>query len=170
MGSVGIISIYLNQQKYETKLKQLNLPSYSFRIKGEEGNEMIFDPLRKKYVRLTPEEWVRQHFIQYLVQEGRYPAGLIAVEYMFRFNKLIKRIDILVHDRDGKPVMIVECKAPDVSIDDLVFNQIVEYNMKFRVPYIIVTNGIVNYACKIDHLNKRFEYLMVIPLYNELLP
>lgn len=166
--SVEYISIYLSELKYKTNLKQLNLPSYSFRIIKEEGSEMIFDPLRKKFVKLTPEEWVRQHFIQYLIHEGKYPAGLMGVEIMFKLNKLCKRADILIHNRKGEPVMIVECKSFDVKIDETVFNQIVDYNMKFKVPYIVVTNGMVNYACKIDHLNKSFDYLMVIPLYDEL--
>ncbi len=154
--------------KYKTNLKQLNLPACSFRIKETEGSEMILDPLRKKYVKLTPEEWVRQHFIQYLIQAGGYPAGLIAVERMFRQNKLVKRIDILVHDRQGKPVMMVECKSPDTEITEVVFDQIVKYNMELKLPYIVVTNGLVNYACRVDHINKSFEYLMVIPLYKEL--
>ena len=149
-------------------MKQLNLPACSFRIKETEGSEMILDPLRKKYVKLTPEEWVRQHFIQYLIQAGGYPAGLIAVERMFRQNKLVKRIDILVHDRQGKPVMMVECKSPDTEITEVVFDQIVKYNMELKLPYIVVTNGLVNYACRVDHINKSFEYLMVIPLYKEL--
>ncbi len=165
---LGIISIYLLRLKYKTNLIQLNLPSYSFRIKQQEGAEMIFDPIRKKYVRLTPEEWVRQNFIQYLVNEGSYPAGLIAVEHRFIQNKLSRRIDILVHDRRGKPVMMVECKSPETAISEVVFDQIVRYNMELKLPYIVVTNGMINYACKVDHINNRFEYLMVIPLYEEI--
>ena len=130
---------------------------------------MILDPLRRKYVTLTPEEWVRQNFIQYLIHEGKYPAGLLGIEVMFSFNKLKRRVDILVHNRSGEPVMIVECKSPDIKIDDTVFDQIVCYNMKFKVPYIIVTNGIVNYACKVDHQENKYEFLLVIPLYEDLL-
>ncbi len=130
---------------------------------------MIFDPVRRKYVRLTPEEWVRQNFVQYLVNEGKYPVGLLGVEVFFRLNKLKRRIDILVHDRSGRPVMIVECKEPDVKIDDKVFDQIVNYNMSYKVPYIVVTNGIDHYACKIDHEAKKYEFLLVIPLYEDLL-
>ena len=150
-------------------LKQLNLPQYSFKITGKEGREMILDRVRRKYVKLTEEEWVRQNFIQYLVNEGKYPAGLLGVETMFRYNKLKRRTDILVHNRSGEPVMIVECKSPDVIIDDTVFEQIVNYNMKFKVPYIVVTNGMVHYACKVDHREKKFEFLFVIPLYTDLL-
>jgi hypothetical protein len=155
-------------QKYETKLKELNLPSYSFKISGDDKSEMIFDPLRKKYVKLTPEEWVRQNFLQYLIQQGHYPAGLIGVEVMFHLFKVKRRIDILIHNRSGKPVMMVECKAPEVPVTDSVFDQIVTYNMELNLPYIIVTNGLVHYICKIDHGNKSFEFLNVIPLFEDI--
>lgn len=150
-------------------MKQLNLPHYSFKITGKEGCETILDPVRRKYVKLTPEEWVRQNFVQYLVNEGKYPVGLLGVEVNFRYNKLKRRVDILVHNRSGQPVMIVECKSPDIKIDDKVFDQIVCYNMGFKVPYIVVTNGIVNYACKVDHQENKYEFLLVIPLYEDLL-
>jgi hypothetical protein len=150
-------------------LKQLNLPEYSFRITGKEGDEMILDPIRRKLVKLTEEEWVRQNFIQYLINEGKYPAGLIGVEVLFNLNNTRKRVDILVHTRNGEPVMIVECKSPEVILDDKVFEQIATYNMAFCVPFLVVTNGIQHFACRIDHENKKFEYLLVIPLYNDLL-
>ncbi len=130
---------------------------------------MIFDPIRKKYVKLTEEEWVRQNFAQYLIHEGKYPPGLMRIEAKSGYNKLKKRVDILVHDRTGKPVMIVECKEPDVIIDDVVFDQIVCYNFGFKVPYIVVTNGRVHYACLRDPENKSYEYVNVIPLYEDLL-
>ncbi|MGQ9620585.1 MAG: type I restriction enzyme HsdR N-terminal domain-containing protein [Bacteroidales bacterium] len=150
-------------------LKELNLPQYSFKITGRPGEEMIFDIIRRKFVRLTPEEWVRQNFIRYLAEDGNYPAGLMGVEVSFSVNRLKKRADILVHNREGKPVMIIECKSYDMPLDEKVFDQIVTYNMNFRVPYLVVTNGMVNYACKIDHENKTWEYLMVIPQYEELI-
>ena len=150
-------------------MKELNLPQYSFKITGKDGNEMILDPVRRKYVKLTPEEWVRQNFVQYLINEGKYPAGLLGIEILFRFNKLKRRVDILVHNRTGEPVLIVECKSPDVKIDESVFEQIATYNMKFKVPYLVVTNGLHHYACKIDHKEMKFEYLLVIPLYEDLL-
>lgn len=149
-------------------MKQLNLPQYTFKIIVHEGSEMILDPVRRKYVRLTPEEWVRQNFIQYLVNEGKYPLGLMGVEVMFMLNKMRRRIDILVHDRSGKPVMMVECKEPELRIDEKVFDQIVCYNMVLQVPYIIVTNGIVHYACKLDTEKPGYDYLNVIPLYEDL--
>ena len=163
------ISQYICFQKYKTKLKQLNLPEYSFRIIKKDGTKMILDTIRRKYVKLTPEEWVRQNFVQYLVHEGKYPRGLIGIEVMSEYNKLRKRVDILVHNRAGQPVMIVECKAPDVKIDDKIFDQIDCYNMGFRVPYLIVTNGVVHYACRIDHEQKNYEFLLAIPLYEDLL-
>ena len=130
---------------------------------------MILDPLRRKYVKLTPEEWVRQNFVQYLINQGKYPAGLLGIEVMFRLNKLKRRVDILVHDRMGRPVMIVECKSPDIKLDEKVFEQIATYNMKFKVPYLVVTNGDRHYACKLNPEASRPEYLLVIPLYEELL-
>jgi len=149
-------------------LKQLNLPEYSFRITGKEGEELILDPIRRKFVRLTPEEWVRQNFIQYLVNEGGYPPGLIGVEVKSRFSNLNRRVDILIHDRTGAPVMIVECKSPEISLNDKVFDQIVCYNLGFRVPYLIVTNGLDHYACRIDIENNKYEFLHVIPQYKDL--
>ncbi len=120
-------------------------------------------------MKLSPEEWVRQNFVQYLINEGKYPPGLLGIEVLFRFNKLKRRVDILVHDRSGKPVLIVECKSPEIEIDDKVFEQIATYNMSYKVPYLIVTNGMHHYACKIDHAAMKFDYLLVIPLYEDLL-
>lgn len=150
-------------------MKELNLPQYSFKIKSDEKSELIFDPLRKKYVKLTEEEWVRQNFLQYLIRQGKYSPGLIGVEVMFHFNRMKRRIDILIHDRTGRPVMIVECKSPDVPIDDTVFDQIVNYNMEYRVPYIVVTNGLVHYICKVNHEEKSWEFLNVIPLFEDII-
>lgn len=149
-------------------MKQLNLPQYTFNITGEEGSELILDTIRRKYVRLTPEEWVRQNFIRYLVNEGRYPPGLMGIEVNFLLNRLRRRADILVYSRTGKPVMIVECKEPEVKIDDKVFDQIVTYNLGLRVPYIVVTNGIVHYACKVRGDQPGYDFINVIPLYGEL--
>ena len=150
-------------------MKELNLPQYSFKITGDEKSEMIFDPVRKKYVKLTDEEWVRQNFLQYLIRQGKYPPGLIRVESMFKINNLKRRTDILLHNRRGEPVMIVECKAPDIPVNDIVFDQIVCYNMEFKVPYIVVTNGLVHYICKVNHEDKTWEFLNVIPLFEDLI-
>jgi len=149
-------------------MKELNLPQYQFKITGEGDNMLILDQIRRKYVRLTPEEWVRQNFVQYLINEGKYPPGLIGIEVLFRLNRLKRRVDILVHNRQGMPVMIVECKEPEVKIDDKVFDQIVTYNLAMKVPYIIVTNGIDHYACRVDPESGKYEFLMAIPLYEEI--
>jgi hypothetical protein len=149
-------------------LKELNLPQYSFKITGREGSEMILDQIRRKYVRLTPEEWVRQNFVQYLITEGKYPPGLIGIEVMFSLNKLKRRVDILIHNRQGNPVMIVECKEPEVKIDDKVFSQIADYNLGLKVPYLVVTNGIVHYACIINIEHNTWEYLLTLPLYEDI--
>jgi len=150
-------------------LKELNLPEYSFRITGQGKTRMILDVQRRKFVKLTPEEWVRQNFVQYLIREGGYPPGLIGIEIPLIYNKLKKRVDILVHDRKGQPVMIVECKSYDVPLDDPVFEQIAIYNMRFNVPCLVVTNGLRHYACRLKGEGEKPEYLMAIPLYDELL-
>ena len=134
---------------------------------------MILDPLRRKYVKLTPEEWVRQNFVQYLINEGKYPPGLIGIEMMFSYNKMKKRVDILVHDRKGQPVMIVECKSPEIKISDVyedkVYDQIGEYNFGYKVPYLIVTNGMVNYAFKYNLERNQYEHILEIPFYEDLI-
>jgi hypothetical protein len=149
-------------------LKELNLPEYSFTIAGEKGKEMIFDPIRKKYVRLTPEEWVRQNFAQYLVQHGKYPAGLIIIEAAFRLYNTRKRIDILVHNRKAERVMIVECKSDTVNIGEEVIEQAATYNMQFRVPYLVITNGMVNIAIRFNKDYSEWVQLDFIPMYDEL--
>jgi hypothetical protein len=145
------------------------MPEYSFSITGNEESGMILDPIRKKYVKLTEEEWVRQNFIQYLIREGKYPPGLIGVEVAYKPWGLKRRVDILVHNRKGEPVLIVECKSPEILIDDNVRDQLGEYNMKFKVPYVIITNGVKHYAFKYDPVQNLYDYMMAIPLYKDLL-
>lgn len=149
-------------------MKELNLPEYSFRITGEPGNEMIFDQVRRKYVRLTPEEWVRQNFVQYLIRKGNYPSGLMIIEAAIKLFKTKKRVDILIHDRTARPVMMVECKADDVELDENVIEQIATYNMQFKVPYLIVTNGMVNIAVKFNDDYSAWEQRDMIPMFEEL--
>lgn len=154
-------------------MKQLNLPSYSFTITGKEGSRMILDTLRRKFVKLTPEEWVRQNFVRYLIHEGGYPPGLIGIEVMFRYNTMKKRADILVHNRMGEPVLIVECKSPDINISDFyedkVYDQIGGYNLGLKLPFAIVTNGLVNYAFRFDTERNQYVHLLEIPVYNDLI-
>ncbi len=154
-------------------MKQLNLPSYSFTITGKEDALMILDTIRRKFVRLTPEEWVRQNFVRYLIHEGGYPPGLIGIEVMFRFNNMKKRADILVHNRMGEPVLIVECKSPEINISDFyedkVYDQIGGYNLGLKLPFAIVTNGMVNYAFRFDAERNQYVHLLEIPPYNDLI-
>jgi len=146
----------------------LNLPEYSFKIRSEGNKEKIFDPIRKKYVHLTPEEWVRQNFIQYLIIDRAYPASLISVELFFKVNRLGKRSDIVVYNNAGNPVVIVECKSPNVNIGQDTFDQIAKYNINFKVNYLIVTNGLKHYCCKYDHDKIQYAFMAEIPLYNDL--
>jgi len=151
-------------------VKELNLPAYSFRLKEEEDSRgYIFDEFRKKWVVLTPEEWVRQNFVKYLINEKSYPAGLIGIEVAFKMNSLSRRADILVFNRLGNPILIVECKAPEVKIDNRVFDQIVEYNFRFRLNYLVVTNGLKHYACTLGGKEvPEYEFLNSIPEYDQL--
>jgi len=150
-------------------MESLNLPTYSFNIKFQEQRKYIFDTLRKKYVLLTPEEWVRQNFLKYLIEEKKYPASLISVEMEIKLNKLSKRCDAVVFNRNGEPALIVECKAPSVKIDQLVFEQIARYNMQLKVDYLIVTNGLKHFCCKINFENQSYKFLNDIPVFVDLI-
>tara|TARA_R110001583_G_scaffold25760_7_gene93120 strand:- start:2136 stop:2588 length:453 start_codon:yes stop_codon:yes gene_type:complete len=149
-------------------METLNLPSYNFNIKLEGQRKLIFDSIRKKYVVLTPEEWVRQNFISYLVEDKNYPKGLIAVEKKVDVNKMPQRSDIVLYNNKAIPVMIVECKAVSVKVTQDTFNQIARYNMMLQVPYLVVTNGLNHYCCKIDYEKKSFEFIQEIPDYKSL--
>jgi hypothetical protein len=143
----------------------LNLPTYSFKIKSKENKLYIFDILRKKYVFLTPEEWVRQNFIQFLIIDKKYPKSLIAIEKQLKINNLIKRTDILVFDKNGKPNIIVECKSPKIKITQDTFDQIARYNLKLTAKYLIVTNGLQHFYCKMDQQLMKYDFLQKIPDY-----
>lgn len=121
-------------------------PDPAFRIKSEGGKDYIFDSLRKKWLVLTPEEWVRQNFLQYLVQVMKYPLSLIAVEKEFRFGEMNRRFDILIYNTDHQPWMMVECKAPEITLDQSVMEQVLRYNISIPVPYLVITNGATGYA------------------------
>ncbi|MCD4725934.1 MAG: type I restriction enzyme HsdR N-terminal domain-containing protein [Bacteroidales bacterium] len=146
-------------------MQDLNLPPYDFRISKKDGQFRIFDEIRKKYVALTPEEWVRQHFIMYMVNEKQVPAGLIVLEKKLILNTMTRRPDILIHDRQGKPLMIIECKAPEVKISQDTFDQVARYNSVIRVPYLVVTNGLQHYCCLMDYNRQTYKYLEDIPDY-----
>jgi hypothetical protein len=151
-------------------VKELSLPAYSYKLKhGENGQHKIYDPIRRRYVALTPEEWVRQHFINYMVNSLGYPAALLGVEVMFSMNSLRRRVDIMACNRLGNPLLAVECKAPAVKITPAVFDQLAEYNMKFRLTYLVVTNGITHYACHIDWEKGSYIFLDGVPDYSDLI-
>ncbi len=149
-------------------MKVLNLPSYPFDVRMRDGKEYLFDPVRKKEVRLTPEEWVRQHFIRYLHHHLGYPLTWMQVEKEFSWNGFSLRSDILVLTREAVPAMIVECKAPEVQLTDEVFAQIARYNLPYQVPFLVVTNGMVHYCCRMDYEKGSYRFLDAIPYYEEL--
>ena len=147
---------------------QLNLPTFAMNIKQEGGDDFIFDILRKKYVKLTPEEWVRQHFIHFLIEHKHYPASLLANEVGLCLNGTKKRCDSVLYQRNLSPQMIIEYKAPQINIAQKVFDQIARYNRVFRVDYLIVSNGMQHYCCKMDYKQQNVCFLPDIPDYASL--
>lgn len=147
----------------------LNLPPKNFNIrKDSKGKLHILDNLRRKFVALTPEEWVRQNFVAFLIDELGFPAGLMANEVSLTQNGISRRCDTLVSDRTGHPFVIVEYKAPSITITQEVFNQIVRYNMVLRAKYLIVSNGTNHYCCRIDYEADNYTFLNGIPRYTDL--
>ncbi|NLN24503.1 MAG: type I restriction enzyme HsdR N-terminal domain-containing protein [Bacteroidetes bacterium] len=144
-------------------MQPLNFPNYTFRFKNNENRKFIFDPVRKKYILLTPEEWVRQNTVQFLIHQKGCSINLINVEKKLIINGLLKRYDIIVFYPDGSVWMIVECKAPSVKISQETFDQIARYNMSLNSKYLLVTNGLNHYSCRIDFENKRYIFLEDIP-------
>lgn len=148
---------------------QLNLPSAVLKITRKENRDYVFDTLRKKYVALTPEEWVRQNFVHFLIRYKNYPVGLLANEVQISLNSTRKRCDTVLYNRNLTARMIIEYKAPSVNITQEVFNQITRYNIVLKVDYLIVTNGINHYCCKVDYRNNSYSFLRDIPEYSELI-
>ena len=146
----------------------LNLPSFPFKLQQQNGKNVIFDALRKKYVALTPEEWVRQHFIRFLTDYKGYPKGLLANEVQLVLNSTKKRCDTVLFNKDLSARMIVEYKAPHIEITQAVFDQITRYNMVLKVDYLIVSNGINHYCCRIDYNTMSYTFLPEIPDYQSL--
>ncbi|QXP74322.1 type I restriction enzyme HsdR N-terminal domain-containing protein [Tenacibaculum sp. AHE15PA] len=146
-------------------MQKLNLPNYTFKLKSNENKTLIFDKWRKKYLVLTPEEWVRQHFVQFLIDEKKYPVSLIAIEKQLTINNLKKRTDIVIFSSDGTPNIIVECKAPKIKMAQDTFDQIARYNLKLNANYLVVTNGLQHYFCKLDKENETYIFLEDIPDY-----
>ncbi len=146
-------------------MQQLNLPFYNITLKEENGKHFIFDDIRKKYLSLTPEEWVRQNFIKYLISEKNVPSSLVVIEKGLKLNELSKRADVLIY-KDSSPIVLIECKAPKVKINQDTFDQISRYNLTFKVPYLIVTNGLNHYCCKVDFEKNNYTFLEEIPDFN----
>ncbi len=150
-------------------MTKLNLPEYSFRFrKNKAGKTEIFDDIRKRFYILTPEEWVRQNFIRYLIHVKNFPASLMAVEKGLKLNGMQKRADIVQYNTHAHPVLIVECKAPEVKITQDTFDQIARYNMVMKVRYLIITNGLQHYACRVDFENRQIDFLKDIPEFKDL--
>lgn len=150
-------------------MEPLNLPTYFFRLKDNGGKRYIFDEIRRRFVLLTPEEWVRQHMVNYLIREKNFPRLLISVEKGFSQYRNRRRYDLLVYSRAGVPIMIVECKAPGMEINQHVFDQAGRYNNLHKAPYMLISNGMKHYCCRIDLETRSYTFLPDIPDYNELL-
>jgi hypothetical protein len=144
-------------------MQKLNFPSYSFRFKNSENKVSIFDDIRKKFIILTAEEWVRQHTIQFLLQEKSYPKSHLNVEKILKLNDLTKRYDIVVFQPNGELFLLVECKATNVKITQETFDQIARYNLKLKAKYLMVTNGLNHYFCQMDFENERYIFLPELP-------
>ena len=149
-------------------MDRLNLPDFDIKLKKEGSNTLVFDQIRKKYVVLTPEEWVRQHFVDYLINHLKYPRALINVEQGLRYNNLLKRSDILVYSREGEPVVLIECKAASSSLNQKVVEQVVTYNRTIGARYLIVTNGLDSACLVINKKRASIDYLPQIPAYDQL--
>lgn len=146
-------------------MKQLQFPTYSFRFKNSENKVAIFDEIRKKFIIISPEEWVRQHVVQFLLQDKKYPKSHINVEKLLKINNLTKRYDVVVFKPDGNISILVECKAPEVKITQSTFDQIARYNMTLKAEYLMVTNGLNHYFCKMDYEKEQYDFLQELPKY-----
>lgn len=146
----------------------LNLPSFDAKIRKSSSGFEIFDPLRRKYLTLTPEEWVRQHFVHFLIYEKNYPASRIVNEGAIKLNSMTRRCDSVVYNNRLEPVVIAEYKEPGVSITQQVFDKVARYNSVLRVPYIIISNGISHYCYRINYATQNYTFLTDIPMYTEL--
>ena len=146
----------------------LNLPSYPIKIKEKGEKQLIFDFLRRKYVALTPEEWVRQHFVHFLVEHKGYPQALLANEVELKVGEKKLRCDTLLYNRDLKPRMIIEYKTPTIQLQQKTFDQISAYNLLLKVDYLVISNGLQHYCCKMDYTQQRYSFLEQLPDYEKL--
>lgn len=147
---------------------ELNLPKYEIRLGGTREKPEIFDFLRRRYVKLTPEEWVRQHFVHWLTEHKGYPKGLLGNEIELRVGDKRLRCDSILYDANAQPRMIIEYKAPTVNLSEKVFDQIVTYNLLLNVDYIIISNGLQHYCCRMDNEHNSYVFLPDIPDYKSL--
>ena len=147
-------------------MQKLNFPTYSFRFKNSENKVSIFDEIRKKFILLTPEEWVRQHVVQFLLQDKKYPKSYINVEKLIKINDLSKRYDGVVFQPNGEIFLLIECKAPEVAISQQTFDQIARYNLVLKAKYLMVTNGLNHYFCQMDFENEKYVFLKELPEYS----
>ena len=155
---------------YFRAVQSLNFPEYNFRLRPNASGQSseIFDMVRKKFVALTPEEWVRQHLLHFLIEEKKYPASLLAVEKELSVAGIKKRTDVVVYSRNAEPLMIAECKSPDVALNQNVFDQAARYNLPLNVSYLFLTNGLIHYCCRINPAEKKYELVDGVPEYEEL--
>lgn len=144
-------------------MQKLNFPAYTFRFKNSENKVAVFDEIRKKFVVLTPEEWVRQHVVQFLLTDKNYPKSYINVEKVLKINGITKRYDAVVFKPDGSIFLLIECKAPEVPISQNTFDQIARYNMTLKADYLMVTNGLNHYFCRMDFENEQYQFLRELP-------
>lgn len=144
-------------------MQPLQFPSYDFRLKNKQNKPFIFDLVRKKFVWLTPEEWVRQHVLNYLIQDKKYPLSHINIEKQIEVNGLKKRYDIVIYNRDGSIHLLVECKAPEIKINQTTFDQIARYNFKLNATFLMVTNGLQHFYCQILEKEEKYQFLREIP-------
>ena len=149
-------------------MNELHLPPFDVKVRGKKEKPEIFDFLRKRYVALTPEEWVRQHFVHWLVEGKGYPKGLVGNEVALACGEKKLRCDSIVYNKEGSPLMIIEYKAPTVSLTQRVFHQISAYNLLLHVDYLVVSNGLQHYCCRMDYEAQTFHFLQEIPDYDKL--
>ncbi|GHA57270.1 type I restriction enzyme HsdR N-terminal domain-containing protein [Pontibacter akesuensis] len=145
----------------------LNLPPFDYKVTKSGANYLIFDMLRRKNVILTPEEWVRQHLVHYLIYHLNYPKSLISIERGTSYNKLQKRTDVCVYDNQGEPYLLAECKAAYVPITQEVVKQVSTYNQTLQAPLVVITNGLAHYCWKVNFQTRKYEPLQEIPFFND---
>ncbi len=144
-------------------MQKLNFPTFTFRFKNSENKVAIFDEIRKKFIILTSEEWVRQHVVRFLIQERNYPKSYINVEKLIKINDLTKRYDVIVYQPNGEIFLLIECKAPEVKIAQQTFDQIARYNLVLKAKYLMVSNGLNHYFCQMDFENEKYVFLKELP-------